>query len=75
MILDKDKFIIGKGVGPKPSLELIFKTKKVFMGVMNRTLNPVSAVIAGKLKEKPSNKVRIFQNFMGLFMDKIGLKF
>ncbi len=75
MKLDKGNFSVKRGTGPKPTLELIFKTEKAFMGVMNRTLNPVTAVISGKLKVKPINKVRIFQNFMGLYMDKFGLKF
>lgn len=75
MKLDRGYFEIGRGNIEKPTLELIFKTEKAFMGVMNRTINPVAAVISGKLKVKPINKVRIFQNFMQLYMDKFGLKF
>lgn len=75
MRLDKGYFSMRRGKIESPTMELIFKTEKAFLGVMNRTLNPVTAVISGKLKVKPMSKVRIFQNFMGLYMDKFGLKF
>jgi len=44
-------------------------------GIMNMKLNPVSAVLSNRLKVKPMGKVKIFQNFIGLYLNKFNLKF
>jgi len=75
MKLANGNFTVGRGKGMNPTLDLIFKTTDAFVNIMNRILNPVSAVISSQLKVKPISKVRIFQNFMGLYMNKFGLKF
>ncbi|MBN2155288.1 MAG: aldehyde ferredoxin oxidoreductase family protein [Candidatus Lokiarchaeota archaeon] len=75
MSLDNGDFTAGKGNLAKPSLTLSFRTQEVFDDIMNMNLNPVSAVLSNRLKVKPIGKVKIFQNFMGLYLDKFGLKF
>ena len=73
--LDKGNFYSGRGKIESPTLTLTFRNQKAYDGVMNMTLNPVTAVLSNRLKVKPMGKVRIFQNFIGLYLNKFSLKF
>ncbi len=73
--LDKGNFSAGRGKMDKPTLTLTFRNQKVYDGVMNMKLNPVTAVLSNRLKVKPMGKVKIFQNFIGLYLNKFNLKF
>ncbi|MHA1213550.1 MAG: aldehyde ferredoxin oxidoreductase C-terminal domain-containing protein, partial [Candidatus Heimdallarchaeota archaeon] len=70
--LDYGKFSSGIGKRDDATLVLTFRNQKAHDGVM---LNPVTAVLSNRLKVKPIGKVRIFQNYIGLYLDKFDLKF
>ncbi|HUT82743.1 MAG TPA: aldehyde ferredoxin oxidoreductase family protein [Candidatus Bathyarchaeia archaeon] len=73
--LDKGNFYSGRGKLDNATLTLAFRDQKAYDGVMNMTLNPVTAVLSNRLKVKPMGKVKIFQNFIGLYLNKFNLKF
>ncbi len=73
--LDKGNFYSGRGKIDNATLILTFRDQKAYDGVMNMTLNPVTAVLSNRLKVKPMGKVKIFQNFIGLYLNKFNLKF
>lgn len=73
--LDKGNFRAGRGKLDAPTLTLIFRNQQVYDDIMNMKLNPVTAVLSNRLKVKPMGKVKIFQNFFGLYLNKFNLKF
>lgn len=73
--LDKGNFSSGRGKYDKSTLTLTFRDQGVFDDILNMKLNPVSAVLSNRLKVKPMGKVKIFQNFIGLYLNKLNLKF
>ncbi|MBN1329762.1 MAG: aldehyde ferredoxin oxidoreductase family protein [Candidatus Heimdallarchaeota archaeon] len=72
--LEKGNFYTGRGKLDSATLVLTFRDQKAFDGIMNMTLNPVTAVLSNRLKVKPMGKVKIFQNFIGLYLSKFDLK-
>jgi len=73
--LDKGNFSSGRGKMDAPTLTLTFRDQRVYDNIMNMKLNPVTAVLSNRLKVKPMGKVKIFQNFIGLYLNKFNLKF
>ena len=73
--LEHGNFSSGRGKVDNPTLVLTFRDQEVYDGVMNMNLNPVTAVLSNRLKVKPMGKVKIFQNFIGLYLNKFNLKF
>jgi len=65
----------GRGKMDKPTLTLTFRDQKTYDGIMNMKVNPVALVLSNRLKVKPMGKVKIFQNFIGLYLNKFNLKF
>ena len=73
--LEYGNFTSGRGQLDKPTLSLMFRDQQVYDDIMNMNLNPVTAVLSNRLKVKPMGKVKIFQNFIGLYLNKFDLKF
>jgi len=73
--LDNGNFSAGRGKMDNPTLTLTFRDQGVYDDIMNMKLNPVTAVLSNRLKVKPMGKVKIFQNFIGLYLNKFSLKF
>lgn len=73
--LNFGNFSSGRGKLEDPTLTLTFRDQDVYDDLMNMKLNPVTAVLSNRLKVKPMGKVKIFQNFIGLYLNKFDLKF
>jgi len=73
--LDYGSFSSGRGKLDDTTLTLMFRGQQVYDDIMNMDLNPVTAVLSNRLKVKPMGKVKIFQNFIGLYLNKFNLKF
>ncbi|MFW9922727.1 MAG: aldehyde ferredoxin oxidoreductase C-terminal domain-containing protein, partial [Candidatus Thorarchaeota archaeon] len=73
--LDYGNFSSGRGELKSPGLTLTFRDQQVYDDIMNMNLNPVTAVLSNRLKVRPMGKVKIFQNFIGLYLNKFNLKF